>query len=50
MIKTISVNENVTINHIPMSKLKTTTIGIYVTRELNRSEASKNAILRALED
>ena len=45
MIKSISVNENITLNHIPMTKLKTTTIGIYLSRELNRCEASKNAIL-----
>ena len=45
MIKSISVNSNVTLNYIPMTKLKTTTIGIYLSRELNREEASKNAIL-----
>ena len=45
MIKSVSVNENVTLNYIPMTKLKTTTIGIYLSRELNRDEASKNAIL-----
>ena len=45
MIKTVSLNENVTLNYIPMTKLKTTAIGIYLSRELNREEASKNAIL-----
>lgn len=45
MIKSISVNENVTLNCIPMTKLKTTTIGIYLRRQLDKNEASKNAIL-----
>lgn len=45
MIKSISVNENITLNYIPMTKLKTTAIGIYISRELDRDEASKNAIL-----
>lgn len=45
MIKTVSINDNITLNYIPMKKLKTTTIGIYLSRELNREEASKNAIL-----
>lgn len=45
MIKSISVNENISLNYIPMAKLKTTTIGIYLSRELNKNEATKNAIL-----
>lgn len=45
MIKSVSVTENITINHIPMSKLKTTTIGIYLRRQLDKNEASKNALL-----
>ena len=45
MIKTVSVNENITLKYIPMTKLKTTAVGIYLCRELNRAEASKNAIL-----
>ena len=45
MIKSVILNENITLNYIPMTKLKTTTIGIYLERELNRSEASKNALL-----
>ena len=45
MIKSVFLNENITLNYIPMTKLKTTTIGIYLVRELNKQEASKNALL-----
>ena len=45
MINSIRINENITLNYIPMTKLKTTTIGIYIARKLNREEASKNALL-----
>jgi predicted Zn-dependent peptidase len=45
MIKSVSVNDNIALNYIPMTKLKTTTIGIYIARELDKEEASKNALL-----
>ncbi|HAL63639.1 MAG: insulinase family protein [Firmicutes bacterium] len=45
MIKSLLINDNITLNYIPMTKLKTTTIGIYLQRKLKREEASKNALL-----
>lgn len=45
MIKSFAVNENITLHYIPMTKLKTTTIGIYMKRKLDKEEASKNALL-----
>ena len=45
MLKTIKINENITLNYIPMDKLKTTSISLYIHRRLCRSNASKNAIL-----
>ena len=45
MIKSAQLNENISLHYIPMTKLKTTTIGIYLARALNKDEASKNAIL-----
>lgn len=45
MLKVIPVNDNITINYIPMDKLKTTSVGMYIHRQLKKEEASKNAIL-----
>ena len=45
MLKTIRINDNITLNYIPMQKLKTVSVGMYIHRELNKEEASKNAIL-----
>ena len=45
MLKVIPINDNVTLNYIPMDKLKTTTIGMYIHRPLKKEEASYNAIL-----
>lgn len=45
MLKSIKINENITLNHIPMDKLKTTSISLYIHRGLRCDEASKNAIL-----
>lgn len=39
------INENITLNYIPMEKLKTTTLGMYIHRPLKKEEASKNALL-----
>lgn len=45
MLKVIPINDNITLNYIPMDKLKTTTIGMYIHRPLKKEEASYNAIL-----
>lgn len=45
MLKVIPINDNITLNYIPMGKLKTTTIGMYIHRPLKKEEASYNAIL-----
>ncbi len=45
MLKVIPINENITLNYIPMTKLKTTSVGLYIHRNLKKEEASKNAIL-----
>lgn len=45
MLKVIPINENITLNYIPMDKLKTTSISMYIHRELKKEEASKNALL-----
>ena len=45
MLKVIPINDNITLNYIPMDKLKTTTLGMYIHRPLKKEEASYNAIL-----
>lgn len=45
MQRVIQINDNITLNYIPMDKLKTTSVGIYIHRPLKREDASKNAIL-----
>ncbi len=42
---TVKINENITLNYIPMQKLKTTSLGVYIHRPLNEDEASYNALL-----
>ena len=44
MINNVKINDNISLSYIPMEKLKTTTIGMYIHRPLKREEASKNAI------
>ena len=44
-METVKINENITLCYIPMQKLKTTNIGIYIHRPLCESEVSKNALL-----
>lgn len=39
------INSNITLNYIPMTKLKTTSLGIYIHRDLNAEQSSKNALL-----
>ncbi len=41
----VKINSNINLYYIPMTKLKTTTAGVYIHRELNEAEASKNALL-----
>lgn len=40
-----SINSNINLYYIPMTKLKTTTVGVYIHRPLDKSEVSKNAVL-----
>ena len=44
-METISINDNITLYYIPMQKLKTTSIGVYLHRPLCESEVSENAVL-----
>lgn len=44
-MKTISINKNVNLTFIDMSKLKTTAVGVYVHRPLCKEYASENALL-----
>lgn len=44
-MKSINVNPNINLHYIPMTKLKTTTVGVYIHRELNADDVSKNAVL-----
>ncbi len=41
----LKINSNINLYHIPMTKLKTTTIGVYMHRKLSEDEVSKNALL-----
>ena len=44
-MRTININSNIRLYYIPMTKLKTTTVGVYIHRPLNTEEASMNALL-----
>lgn len=39
------INSNINLHYIPMTKLKTTTVGVYIHRPLVKSEVSENAVL-----
>ena len=41
----LKINDSISLNYIPMEKLKTSTIGVYIHRSLNECDASKNALL-----
>lgn len=41
----LKINDSITLHYIPMKKLKTSTVGIYIHRPLCEDEASKNALL-----
>lgn len=44
-METVVVNKNIHITNIKMSKLKTTSLAVYIHRPLNKTEASYNALL-----
>ena len=44
-MESYKINENITLHYIPMTKLKTTSVGIYIGRALDRQEVSFNAVL-----
>lgn len=44
-MESIKINSNINVYHIPMTKLKTTTVGIYLHRPLCEAEVSLNAVL-----
>lgn len=44
-MESYKINENITLHYIPMTKLKTTRMGIYIGRPLDENEASENAVL-----
>lgn len=44
-METVKINNNINLNFISMTKLKTTSVGVYIHRPLNRKEASYNALL-----
>lgn len=41
----IQINDNITLHYIPMTKLKTSAMGIYIHRPLCEEDASKNGLL-----
>ncbi len=45
MNRSYVVNSNISLHYIPMERLKTTAIGVYIHRPLNEEEASMNALL-----
>ncbi len=44
-METVKINENIKLNYISMTKLKTTSVGVYIHRPLNKGQASLNALL-----
>ena len=44
-MNTVIINDNISFHYIPMKKLKTSTIGIYIHRPLTKETASMNALL-----
>lgn len=45
MAQTININNNIRLHYIELTKLKTTTLGVYIHRPLNEQDASMNALL-----
>ena len=44
-METVKINENINLHYIPMTKLKTTSIGIYIGTNLKKEEVSLSALL-----
>ena len=44
-METVKINENISLNYIKMTKLKTTSVGVFIHRPLNKDEESLNALL-----
>lgn len=44
-METVKINDNINLNYISMTKLKTTSIGVYIHRPLCKEEVSHNALL-----
>ncbi len=44
-MESYKICDNISLHYIPMTKLKTTSVGIYIGRALKREEASENAVL-----
>ncbi len=44
-MKSVKINNNIRITYIPMTKLKTTSVGVYIHRPLVEKDASFNAFL-----
>lgn len=44
-METVKINNNINLNFISMTKLKITSVGVYIHRPLNRKDASYNALL-----
>ena len=44
-METVKINNNINLNYISMTKLKTTSVGVYIHRPLNSTDASYNALL-----
>ena len=44
-MESIKINDNINLYYVPMTKLKTTAIGVYIHRELRADEVSENALL-----
>lgn len=45
MPEQIKINNNITLHYIPMTKLKTSTLSVFIHRPLNEEESSYNALL-----
>lgn len=45
MMEVVQINSNIKLHYIPMPKLKTTSVGVYIHRPLDKTEASYNAML-----
>ena len=45
MNKSYAINDNITLHYIPMEKLKTTAVGVYIHRKITNEEVSLNALL-----